>query len=375
MKAGRRGFTLIELLVVIAIIAVLIALLLPAVQAAREAARRTQCRNNLKQVGLAEHNYHDVNKQFTPAYLWSSDGSLPLSQNSCHNDINFHYWAERLLPYLEASTIYNKIDQTQMINSPVNLTAFGLGLANYTAQNSGCPCGGAFWPADACAASRPAAAVIPAFVCPSAPRSQNPFLEQTGIVCAFGGNFPKLIAGASDYSASGGYFCALHCYYSSVNNGVCEADQHGAINDDEQTLAVDGISDGTSTTILSVELAGRPDLWIRGVKKVVPQDLPLKNGNPDRATNNGGCWACFNNAESWFQGSDFTGTVLAPSGSLVCFINCNNLSDSGLYSFHPGSCGIVMCDGSAHMVSENISVTTFCRMVTHRGHRPVSDNY
>src|ERR1700685_2977630 len=67
---GSPGFTLIELLVVIAIIAVLISLLLPAVQAAREAARRTQCRNNLRQIGLAEHNYHDVNKMFTPAWIF-----------------------------------------------------------------------------------------------------------------------------------------------------------------------------------------------------------------------------------------------------------------------------------------------------------------
>ena len=70
MRGKRQGFTLIELLVVIAIIAVLISLLLPAVQAAREAARRSQCRNNLKQIGLAEHNYHDVNNGFTPAYLY-----------------------------------------------------------------------------------------------------------------------------------------------------------------------------------------------------------------------------------------------------------------------------------------------------------------
>src|ERR1700677_651211 len=66
-RQRKSGFTLIELLVVIAIIAVLIALLLPAVQAAREAARRTQCRNNLKQMALAEHNYHDINNQLTPA--------------------------------------------------------------------------------------------------------------------------------------------------------------------------------------------------------------------------------------------------------------------------------------------------------------------
>ena len=70
-RLRKSGFTLIELLVVIAIIAVLIALLLPAVQAAREAARRSQCRNNLKQIALGEHNYHDINKVFTPAMTFS----------------------------------------------------------------------------------------------------------------------------------------------------------------------------------------------------------------------------------------------------------------------------------------------------------------
>src|SRR5271155_3801901 len=77
MARKRPGFTLIELLVVIAIIAVLIALLLPAVQAAREAARRTQCRNNLKQMALAEHNYHEVNNEFTPAITYQFPGLLP----------------------------------------------------------------------------------------------------------------------------------------------------------------------------------------------------------------------------------------------------------------------------------------------------------
>src|SRR5277367_357212 len=117
MSLRRRGFTLIELLVVIAIIAVLIALLLPAVQAAREAARRTQCRNNLKQLALATHNYHDVNKVLPPAVVMltlpacncpSFTGKTDGAIYTCHYDFNLHTWGERLLPYIEGTTVYNK---------------------------------------------------------------------------------------------------------------------------------------------------------------------------------------------------------------------------------------------------------------------------
>src|SRR5262249_2451340 len=99
--AGRRGFTLVELLVVIAIIAVLIGLLLPAVQKVREAPSRMTCANNLKQLGLAMHNYHDSKRAFPPAYV-NKGGSY------ANSGFPFtHGWAPFILPYIEQTPLYN----------------------------------------------------------------------------------------------------------------------------------------------------------------------------------------------------------------------------------------------------------------------------
>lgn len=98
----RRGFTLIELLVVIAIIAVLIALLLPAVQQAREAARRSQCKNNLKQIGLSLHNYHDVFNTFPPGYV---DQEALVAANQGH-----YSWSSSVLPYIDQAPLYNQMN-------------------------------------------------------------------------------------------------------------------------------------------------------------------------------------------------------------------------------------------------------------------------
>jgi prepilin-type N-terminal cleavage/methylation domain-containing protein/prepilin-type processing-associated H-X9-DG protein len=113
-----RGFTLIELLVVIAIIAVLIALLLPAVQAAREAARRTQCINNLKQMGIALHNYHDSLSVFPPGYIAASpfiDGETDVAPGWS--------WATMLLPQLEQGPLYSSINVYLPVQAPANTTA------------------------------------------------------------------------------------------------------------------------------------------------------------------------------------------------------------------------------------------------------------
>lgn len=103
-RSHARGFTLIELLVVIAIIAVLIALLLPAVQQAREAARRTQCLNNLKQVGLALHNYHDLSNMVPPGWIGVTAGVPNIDGPSGFG------WAAFLLPQLDQAPLYNVID-------------------------------------------------------------------------------------------------------------------------------------------------------------------------------------------------------------------------------------------------------------------------
>ena len=119
MKA-RRGFTLIELLVVIAIIAILIALLLPAVQQAREAARRTQCKNNMKQIGLGLHNYVD-------AFQLLPSGSIAIPQGSPIMGMGWT-WHASILPYLDQAPLYNTINVPGLgagvvrIKSPIRLS-------------------------------------------------------------------------------------------------------------------------------------------------------------------------------------------------------------------------------------------------------------
>jgi prepilin-type N-terminal cleavage/methylation domain-containing protein len=112
LVSRRKAFTLIELLVVIAIIAVLIALLLPAVQQAREAARRTQCKNNLKQLGLALHNYHDTANTFPPGWIGKSSGNY-----------SGFGWNSMLLPYVDQGPLYNILSQGGIPNMLTGLAA------------------------------------------------------------------------------------------------------------------------------------------------------------------------------------------------------------------------------------------------------------
>jgi prepilin-type N-terminal cleavage/methylation domain-containing protein len=398
----RGGFTLIELLVVIAIIAVLISLLLPAVQAAREAARRSQCRNNLKQIALAAHNYHDVNNQFPPAstVLYNAAtycGSPPYvctygvptgSAQYCfcgtcyslgtpgsppRNDYNLHTWPERLLSFVEATTVYNRICLNAPIFSPICLSGAPCGT-KYTFANSGCPC------TDASAPTRPAAAVIPTYVCPSAPRTENPFIEGNAAyeVCIPCFSFKRL-HGALDYQGLCDLAAYANAFYQHTLGGSGQGIGSKGVFWNFLTnfcgFSIEQITDGTSTTLFCTEMAGRPDCWTRGGKKTLP--TPIFG----YSSNSGGAWAS-PNAVAYVLGSDFTGLTTSSCFSStncptpVCFFNCTNeIGFNAIFSFHPGAGGVALCDGSARMLSEDISIVVFAALMTPRGHERVTDQF
>ncbi len=151
-----RAFSLIELLVVIALIAVLAGLLLPAVQKVREAACRTQCTNNLHQIGLALHHYHDVHQTFPPGGIEWRPGNDPTKRQLA--------WSAFILPYLDQETVYRKLDLT---------TAF-----------------------DSAANAQGAAAVLPVYLCPSKERSDYRY-QGRGLI-DYGGIFGQALFGQNN---------------------------------------------------------------------------------------------------------------------------------------------------------------------------------
>jgi prepilin-type N-terminal cleavage/methylation domain-containing protein len=321
----KRGFTLIELLVVIAIIAILIALLLPAVQQAREAARRTQCKNNLKQLGLAVHNYHDTFNSFPFGYYLVP----PFT--------NYKNAFTLLLPYIEQSTVYAQIDQNvPMMNGPTGYNA--------TAQATNVAM---------------AATIIPAFMCASSPAAMtDDYLYPAN---GFGPTVPPVNCtwkGARcDYSGTTGVrgVYANLAYSGNAGgsrNGAIVAAGGGAPGLSGSRTNMRDITDGTSNSFLFGERTG----GVRIYRKSQPVTVPAIVGQT-----NGGSWSDSLLFEHWLQGSLYDGSPGVGGGPGAM---STNLRGDGFHSFHTGGCQFVMCDGAVRFVSENVSQAVFAGAIT-----------
>ena len=322
MKLSRkssRGFTLIELLVVIAIIAILIALLLPAVQQAREAARRTQCKNNLKQLALAVHNYHDTNNTFPPGYIFAPPNHVTRSALTM------------ILPYIEQGNLYQSIDHSvPMFNGPTGYNATVL-AANVAA----------------------AATIIPAFLCPSS--VGNPTDDYMYPAGAFPGGWPSANAtwkgGRTDYGGTTG---VLGTYANLAYNNNPGGERHGFFRQSGASGSITrmrDVTDGTSNTFMFGERTGGVKLYYKNQPAAgLPAILGLTNG---------GSWSDALAFEHWLGGSLYDGTNNGGPCSM-----CTNIRGNGFHSFHTGGCQFAMGDGGVRFVSENISQTTFASLIT-----------
>ncbi len=217
----RSGFTLIELLVVMAIISILIGLLLPAVQQAREAARKSQCQNNLKQLGLAFQNFESAEGAFPPRRTTTSPK---------------HGWGPFLLSHLEQKPLADQYDLKQDFYAPKNQPLIRIPLT--------------------------------VFLCPSAPGVREiTVIDQSN-------NVTGAVGAAGDYFAPN----SVDAYWWPLDRRTAAADtvNSTALRDNGiQRLA--NITDGLSNTLLLAEFAGRPDHWIKGKKQPTNNGLQWKN--------------------------------------------------------------------------------------------------
>jgi prepilin-type N-terminal cleavage/methylation domain-containing protein len=315
----RKAFSLVEMLVVIAIIGVLIALLLPAIQAAREAARRMSCLNNLKQIGIALHNYHDSQKQFPPS------ATLPRGST-------FNSWSvqARLLPYLEAENLENLIDWDLGYNSQPAVTQVR----------------------------------VPTYLCPSEiDDRERPDGALTHYPLNYGVNL-------------GTWF---------VFDPTTQQGGDGLVYPNSRTKMAN-VSDGTSHTIAFAEVkAWSPYLRDGGNPNAAGAPIP---NTPSDVVALGGSFKSDSGHTEWVdarvQQSGITGTF--PPNTVVAHLvdgttfdvdftssREGKTTDQLTYavvtsrSYHPGGVHVVLVDGSARFVDEDVALVTWRALATRDG--------
>jgi prepilin-type N-terminal cleavage/methylation domain-containing protein len=323
----HTAFTLVELLVVIAIIGILIALLLPAIQAAREAARRSQCLNNMKQLGLAFLNYEQARKQF-PFAIKRADTVTGRGLNN---------WAPYVLPYIEEGSLVANYDvkedwwRDKSDGTPGNRTI----VQNF----------------------------LPVLICPSA-------ADQRRIQDKPETTPPNKTGACGDYFTPAGVHTDINNSLSTDQQFPVPADANdtatqrrlfGVVRWEETDASktkinkIAAITDGTSHSIMVGEDAGREDVWRRGVK------LDVNYAANVRAR--GGAWATSDNAYEIGQRTAQDKSIIPGN------VGINNSNEWGhcFYSFHSGCANFTFADGSIRTISETIELHTLAEMVTRAG--------
>jgi prepilin-type N-terminal cleavage/methylation domain-containing protein/prepilin-type processing-associated H-X9-DG protein len=316
----RRGFTLIELLVVIAIIAVLAALILPAVQTAREAARRAQCANNLKQMALAVHNFHDSKKHLPSSIRPAATGTVRFGSLT------------QLLPFLDKKVQWDQYDGSVNWSHANNLPV--------TSQR------------------------VNVFECPSS--TKHGVLDGNPDVTPF-----AAIVATSDYGSSIGVDSRLPSVVSTVKAGKGMMPK----NQTPQPTFSE-VTDGLSSTILFIESAGRPYAYRRGPRIV--------NDDPTVARVQGGGWSRAASdilfAGSSKDGSVIPGTVAINStngddiaASAYPHPTYGTEGTSQPFGFHLTGINVAFGDGSVKFIDEGVDITVFAALITRANAEQVSD--
>jgi prepilin-type N-terminal cleavage/methylation domain-containing protein/prepilin-type processing-associated H-X9-DG protein len=377
----RPAFTLIELLVVIAIIAVLVGLLLPAVQKVREAANRMSCQNNLKQIALAAHNYHDSYGRFPVGCF------VPYAQDGCHDcqDLTFPFgpnWAVYLLPYIEQSNLYNSINIAAYPGVPLPA---GYPCVGGNALGNGQQPSDPYYNAVDRTWRTLRGAVIKTYQCPSDPNTQIPYNDTSAVDCPLETGWARGSYAATsgftdnDHTTDGRNSTGNNPFNGNPNDGIVPGNpanppvSKGPIfflsTTGRNGTRITDIADGSSNTCMFNEVrSGFTALDMRGVWAMGYPGASITNAgrNYNPTPNNtlddpqgGGdeMQGCY---KFWIPGLGALDYGCFPGPNSGGGVGQDQQNSAMARSAHPGGVNAAFADGSVHFISNSIDQFTWC---------------